>query len=111
MRKLVALGVAALVLAFAAPASAQWYSGGTLHHSTVAQWRQASASNRLATASDWVAAVVDESQWRTIGMDGLRQLSEALVSCVDQASTAPAIQGSRASELAAACVVLMGWIE
>ena len=31
-----------------------WYAGGTLHRSTVAEWRVATDINKLATAADWV---------------------------------------------------------
>ena len=30
-----------------------WYSGGTLHRSTVEEWNNASYSDKLATAADW----------------------------------------------------------
>lgn len=33
-----------------------WMSGGTLHKSTISEWRQASYSNRLATSADFVAS-------------------------------------------------------
>jgi hypothetical protein len=33
-----------------------WFSGGTLHNSTVREWRNASYANRLATSADFVAA-------------------------------------------------------
>lgn len=40
-------------------ASGSWFSGGTLHKSTVAEWRKAPYSNRLATSADFIAATQD----------------------------------------------------
>jgi hypothetical protein len=34
----------------------QWFQGGNLHEATITQWLAAEPSNKLATASDWLAA-------------------------------------------------------
>jgi len=91
-------------------AAVQWYSGGTLHRATANQWLRGSYSNKLATAADWVVTGMGKSQVRRItggNIDRLRPYATQLVACVDE--TAPVSGNSRASELAAACTILLGY--
>ena len=49
------VGIAGLVMTLAVgAASAQWYSGGTLHRATLSEWRASTGSNQLATLADIV---------------------------------------------------------
>jgi len=36
----------------------KWFQGGNLYNVTIAQWKNATYSNKLATASDWLAGTV-----------------------------------------------------
>ena len=40
------------------PSDSKWYLGGTLHKSTLGQWKRASYRNRLATAADFVVTLM-----------------------------------------------------
>jgi hypothetical protein len=89
---------------------AQWYVGGTLHRASATQWRMASHSDRLATSADWIAAVWGAQRVQRVtgeDMNRLRPYASNLVRCVDEA--APAAGNQRASELAAACIRLLGY--
>jgi hypothetical protein len=88
----------------------QWYTGGTLHRATASQWTRASYANKLATASDWVAAILGagEVRRRTGGnIDRLRPYAAQVVACVDE--VAPVAGNQQVAELAAACMVLLGY--
>ena len=36
--------------------STKWFQGGNLHKATVAEWKNASYQNKLATSADWLSA-------------------------------------------------------
>ena len=72
----------------------QWYSGGTLHDSTMGQWRSASEADRLATAADWLmdrllAAGVAPGE-APGGLDAWRATAQAMADGV----TAAGVDGS-----------------
>lgn len=83
----------------------KWYQGGTLHKSTVAEWKNASDRNKLATCGDFVANMVDKST----SIDVIKIKSENLKTCIDEA-----VKGSdytndyKVSRIAAICAVSMG---
>lgn len=63
-----------------------WYEGGTLHEANVAEWKMATASNKLATAAAWLSATT----WRDHlnshpNFDGLWYPAQRLVTAVDGA--------------------------
>ena len=68
------------------PASAPWYSGGTLHAARASEWRRATEPNRLATAADWAAKLVGDD---LSCMEALRPYAEALKRCADGGSGGP----------------------
>ena len=93
-----------------------WYEGGTLHDSTIRQWRQANDRNKLATAGDWATTVLMSEQG--IGLPSslpeLRVYARALVTCVDETvrgEAGDAIVNNKTSEIALLCAVLMGFTE
>jgi hypothetical protein len=92
-------------ISLATPASAELYSGGTLHRSTGRQWKAASAQNRLATAADFVAKVAKPSS-----IDDLREKAQELQICISEAVAGPPGDGQEVSGIAAACVILMGYV-
>ena len=89
----------------------KWYQGGTLHRATVNEWNNASYSNKLATASDWASSVPNiKAKVRNSGdMGTLRFYASELVSCVDNAAAGKGYSNMKVSELAASCMILLGW--
>lgn len=98
--------VTAAATIVAAPAYANWHSGGTLHRVTASEWHAASSANRLATAADWSVRILPESRIRHLGMRGWRDYSQELADCVSKA-TSGGSQNQAVSEIAAACAILM----
>jgi len=65
--------------------SKQWFQGGNLHNATVAQWKSATYQNKLATASDWLAA----TKWKGhlishADFDRIKVKAQMLVNAVDK---------------------------
>lgn len=88
-----------------APSSSDltWYQGGTLHQATVADWKQATEHDRLATAADFASSILEPNT-----VEEVREPAEEMKDCL-----AEAVQGApdykNMSELAAVCAVMMGW--
>jgi len=81
--------------------------GGTLHSATAGEWRNASYANRLATAGDWAAAALRRQGKVASDIAELRTRAEAIQTCVSEAAQAGA-DNLKASELAAACLIISG---
>ena len=81
-----------------------WDIGGTLHDATIEEWRAASARNRLATAADWAATLLEGEalDWESADdrLRSLRPLAEQLVACAD---TAPTVSGDLMYRVANRC--------
>lgn len=90
----------------------KWYEGGTLHTATLAQWRRASARNRLATAADWAASYlmrVRRIPTSQLNMErDVRPLAEAMVREVNSVMDLDGMDNQKVSELAAAAVIMAG---
>src|SRR5204863_8116927 len=92
-----------LVLA-AVPLVAEWYQGGTLHHSTLKEWSRATFQNRLATSADFATATKPKVK----SMNELRVRAVALESCI---STVAAPRGKQSipdiktTDVAAVCAI------
>lgn len=85
----------------------QWYEGGSLHSSTVAEWKTASYENKLATAADWLAS----SKWKghlntSSDFDNMKQKAEILVAAVDKAVSGNAPDSWKMNEITAAILVM-----
>ena len=59
----------------------EWYEGGTLHDSSISEWRNATERNKLATCADWIAKIDN-----TISMEELYIRANSLVICIDEAT-------------------------
>jgi hypothetical protein len=61
MIKIVSLALISLLLniCVAEVRSGQWYEGGTLHSSTVREWKQSTYDNKLATSADWFVSITN----------------------------------------------------
>ena len=87
--------------------STHWYSGGNLHNATVAEWRDASYSNKLATAGDWLASTKWKGHLITpADFDRLKQKAIMLVNAVNEASTPDKKGIIKANEIAAAIITM-----
>lgn len=100
-----AVFVAISWITLATPALAEWYSGGTLHGATGRQWKAALAQNRLATSADFVTKVVKPSS-----MDDLREKAQELQLCISEAVADSSGDEQEVSGIAAACIILMGYV-
>jgi hypothetical protein len=85
-----------------------WATGGTLHESTIAEWRKASYSNRLATSADFVVAVLDIYDFSD--MDKIKQLATDLEECISTAASGGDVDNEQVATIAAFCSVSL-WPE
>ena len=92
-------------------AGGSWYSGGSLHKATVGQWKTASYDNKLATAADWAVThpTVKSKVQKGGSMETLRPFAVQLMLCVDEAAAGKGYDSTSVAQLAASCVILMGW--
>lgn len=91
--------------------AAEWYQGGNLHDGTLADWRTATASNRLATAADFATGALGDARIRAMGSASeLRPYAAALMTCIDGVAADSQVN-LRTVEVAAACFMLMGMHE
>lgn len=84
------------------PDSSAWYTGGSLHHATITQWRAAAYRNQLATAADFVAA--------GRGVRASETLPQAieLVTCIDRTVLyGKDVDAKPVAEIAALCVPMI----
>ena len=91
--------------------ASKWYEGGSLHRANVGEWRRATYSNKLATASDW-AMTHRGVKARVMGSGSIanaRPYAVDLMRCVDAGAGPSGYAQLRASELAAACMVTLSW--
>jgi len=113
MRRL-SLATSLLILFFSplmVCAGGNWYENGTLHRSSVAEWNKASYSNKLATAADWsITRPQIKTKVKNSGsMDTLKPFAIELVTCINEAAAGKGYANMSATELAAGCMILMGW--
>lgn len=74
--------------------TSEWHSGGTLHNATVSEWRSATHRNKLATASDWLAATTWKGRLNTPGdIARFKIKSQILTDAVDEVAEDAATVG------------------
>jgi len=95
----------------AATSSMEWYNNGRLHKSTIMQWREATQRNQLATSADWAltSQKVKSIVMKSGSMDTLRPYANNLRACVSEAGADKSSDGLVVSQVAAACIILLGW--
>jgi hypothetical protein len=81
---------------------ASWFVGGTLHKSTIKEWRNSSYANRLATAADFIAATqnVDYGD-----MYGFKQMAIDLEICISTTAEGGAADNEQTAFISAICMV------
>jgi hypothetical protein len=79
-----------------------WFSGGTLHKSTISEWRNATYANRLATSADFIAATqnVDYGD-----MVAFKKMATDLETCISTAASGGDMDNDKTSFIAAMCTV------
>lgn len=83
----------------------EWYIGGTLHKSNIGEWKKATDNNKLATCGDFMATLDD-----TVSMTVLKKRAEELKDCIDTATKGlDSTDNLKVSEVAASCIVLLGY--
>ena len=85
----------------------EWYSGGTLHRSTMREWRQATYSDRLATAADFSATLLKKQGRSVRSMNELRPIAVALETAISEAGRGGVADTQSASSIAAATWLLL----
>lgn len=83
-----------------------WYVGGTLHKSSVEEWKRGTPDNRLATSSDFAAAIL---KGQFASMEELKYHAEQLEICISGSVKDVKMENQPVGDIAAACAVLMGW--
>lgn len=88
-----------------------WYKGGTLHKAKIKEWKAATPINRLATAADMALAsdkvkdIVEKSK----DMNSLKPFAKELTVCIDKGTVEKIVDNWEVAEVAATCMILMGW--
>lgn len=85
------------------PATASWYSGGTLHQANDMDWLLAMPENRLATSADFVAAT--KEKFGVSSIDELRGPAEQMNGCITEAAKAKS--GQTVRSLAVVCGLML----
>ena len=85
--------------------STQWFQGGNLHKATIAEWKNASYQNKLATAADWLSA----TKWKghltsPDDFDRLKFKAQMLVNSVDEVIAGQQVDYLQVAEIAVALV-------
>ena len=87
----------------------EWFDGGTLHKQTMAEWSRASYRNRLATSADFFAGSIDKSGAPPRHPDQFRGKAVELEQCISEAHIDGITDSQPVSDLAAACLILLGY--
>lgn len=105
VRSLIPFAVA-FALTVSAAGAEEWYAGGTLHNATLGDWADASRHNRLATAADFAATILEE---RISSISDLETPALQMEACITEAARERSTAAIQVSEVGAACAVLLGW--
>lgn len=93
----------------------EWYEYGTLHRSTIKEWKQSTHKNKIATSGDWVLSVSESIKSEVINsgnINNLKPYCEELVICINEATNGHNTwDKSNTTEVAISCMALMGWIK
>jgi hypothetical protein len=83
-----------------------------LHKATVTDWQEADYADKLATTADWVMIIPEiKTEVLLSGINKARPYAIELIACVNEVAAGQGYEDMRISELAAACIMLMGWTE
>lgn len=125
MKKIAFLFIATWALVFSIAAHANWYEGGTLHEASALEWQQASDANKLATAGDLFAILMQNGHISSSitnqinGVNDLRGFSQELANQLDDAfepdpdpeENRRLFANQKVNESAVLIMGMMGWID
>lgn len=125
MKKIALTLITLLALSFAALAQANWYEGGTLHEASALEWQQAADANKLATAGDLFAILVQNGHISSTitsqisGVGDLRRFAQELANQLDDAFEPESnpednqrmFANQKVNETAVLLMGIMGWIK
>ncbi|MFP3154425.1 hypothetical protein LQZ18_08350 [Lachnospiraceae bacterium ZAX-1] len=94
--------------------SVYWYEGGTLHKSSISEWKSADYDNKLATCADFIVASRDSLNFKITDVDFVKPYAVELVAFLDSAvagdDAEQLYRGSTISDLAVMGMFFMEWI-
>lgn len=85
----------------------KWYHGGTLHKRLMSDWYDASYSNRLATAADFVVAAMKSRGNTPSNVDDLKPKAFGLEICISEAGGGAVADNQEIAGIGAVCLILM----
>ena len=93
--------------------AAEWYAGGTLHKATVAEWKEATDANKLATCVDFIVGLHQKGNLNlTITtIESIRPYANQLVIVIDAATDGSEFNHKPVTEIAVAGMFMMDWLE
>ena len=83
-------------------ADTSWFTGGTLHKSTIKEWGQATYSNRLATSADFIAATQNVDYGN---LNKFKEMSTELEKCISIAASGGDVDNEKVTFLSSICTV------
>jgi len=86
----------------------KWYSGGTLHRSTLAEWKVASYRNRLATASDFYVTLYKKNHPDIPNIESLKPAIVDFENGISEAAKEDAAGSQSTAQTAVIIWILMG---
>lgn len=81
-----------------------WFSGGTLHQSTLGEWRNATYRNRLATSADFVASTQDVDY---SDLSSFRKMASDLEACISTTAEDGTLDSERTVSISSMCTVML----
>lgn len=101
-----AFGIAGLVMTLTVGnASAQWYSGGTLHRAMLSDWRASLGSNQLATLADIVGKTLNLRDPVAV-----KPMAEQVQACVNVVAANKKMGAQPVADAAVGCMYQLGYL-
>ena len=94
--------------------AAEWYAGGTLHGATIAEWKEATDANKLATCVDFIASIhqLGILKFTITTIESIKPYANQLVVVIDATvADSSDFDNKPVSEIAAASMLMMDWLE
>jgi len=85
----------------------EWLKGGTLHKSTVFEWKNATEKNKLATCADFIVNIkkANNEKYETIAQ--MKKDATILMECINEATKGDETNNMQVSEIAVSCYILL----
>ena len=83
----------------------KWYVGGTLHKSSISEWKTSTDKNKLATCGDFIAKIVNKNT----SLDVIKRKAKNLKTCIDEATVSDLENNKKVSEIASLCTVVLNY--